>query len=379
MRLHESLRRTRTRALVAVLATVFLLLATGAQPAAAAQQAERVAAAPQAGLTPAMRGIIDRVLVRIDGRAILYSDFEAQWRDQLVAISSQFSQEQVDAQSPLLRMQMMIGMAQGIILELRAEDLGIVANVNDIDRAILSVRESNGYTDAAVWAQALAEAGMTEPMLREQFESTIVQQRMMSQEITRRVFVSQRELQGYYEQNQNTFMEPEQVLYQQLIFVYTGADRAPVRERADNALTELRAGISLTAVGNKYATPNVDVVQDASQASWIAPEDLQPQILATVNNLTPLDYSEVVEGTFGYHIIQLMDRKEGRNVPFEEVSGYIDGVLQDQKMGIELQKYTAELMKNASVEIYAEEFTDLLKVWAEGIEGAPTGTPGRGR
>ena len=377
MRLHESLRRTRTRALVAVLATVFLLLATGAQPAAAAQQAERVAAAPQAGLTPAMGGIIDRVLVRIDGRAILYSDFEAQWREELMAISSQFSQEQVDAQSPLLRMQMMIGMAQGIILELRAEDLGIVANVNDIDRAILGIRESNGYTDDAVWAQALAEAGMTEPMLREDFESRIVQQHMMSQEIIRRVFVSQREVQAYYEQNQSTFMEPEQVLYQQLIFVYTGADRAPVRERADNALTELRAGISLTAVGNKYATPG-DVVQDASQASWIAPEDLQPQILATVNNLTPLDYSEVVEGTFGFHIIQLMDRKTGRNVPFEEVNGYIDGVLRDQKMGIELQKYTAELMKNASIEIYAEEFTDLLK-WAEGIEGAPTGTPGRGR
>jgi parvulin-like peptidyl-prolyl isomerase len=326
-----------------------------------------------------MGGIIDRVLVRIDGRAILYSDFEAQWSDQLVAISSQFSQEQIDAQSPLLRLQMMIGMAQGIILELRAEDLGIVANVNDIDRAILSVRETNGYTDDAVWAQALAEGGMTEPMLRERFASTLVQQRMMSQEITRRVFVSPRERQAYYEQNQNTFVEPEQVLYQQLIFVYTGADRAPVRERADNALTELRAGISLTAVGNKYATPNVDVVQDASQASWIAPEDLQPQILATVNNLTPLDYSEVVEGTFGYHIIQLMDRKDGRIVLFEEVSGYIDGVLQDQKMGIELQKYTADLMQNASIEIYAEEFTDLLKVWAEGIEGAPTGTPGRGR
>ena len=379
MRLRESLRRTRARARLALLVAVFLLLATGAQPAAAAQQAGRVAAAPQAGLTPAMGGIIDRVLVRIDGRAILYSDFEAQWSDQLVAISSQFSQEQIDAQSPLLRLQMMIGMAQGIILELRAEDLGIVANVNDIDRAILSVRETNGYTDDAVWAQALAEGGMTEPMLREQFASTLVQQRMMSQEITRRVFVSPRERQAYYEQNQNTFVEPEQVLYQQLIFVYTGADRAPVRERADNALTELRAGISLTAVGNKYATPNVDVVQDASQASWIAPEDLQPQILATVNNLTPLDYSEVVEGTFGYHIIQLMDRKDGRIVLFEEVSGYIDGVLQDQKMGIELQKYTADLMQNASIEIYAEEFTDLLKVWAEGIEGAPTGTPGRGR
>ncbi|MCH7823210.1 MAG: peptidyl-prolyl cis-trans isomerase [Acidobacteria bacterium] len=378
MRLHESLRRTRTRALLGTLVAV-LVLVTGAPPAAAAQQTGQAAATRQAGLAPAMGGIIDRVLVRVDGRAILYSDFEAQWRDQLAVISAQFSQAEIDAQTPMFRMRIMQALAEGIMLELRAEDLGIVANVNDIDRAILNVRETNGYTDDAAWAQALAEAGMTEPMLREQLESTIVRQRMMTQEISRRVFVSQREVEAYYEQNLDTFTEPEQVLFQQIIFVYTGADRAPVRERAENALTELRAGIPLTAVGNKYTTPGRDLVTDASEASWIAPEDLQPEILAAVNNLTPLDYSELIEGRFGYHIIQLMDHKEGRAQPLEEVAASIDNFLRNEKMGVELDSYTAGLMKKASIEIYAEEFTDLEKVWDEGNEGAPTGTPGRGR
>ncbi len=378
MRLHESLRRTRNRALLGTLVAV-LVLVTGAQFAAAAQQAGRAAAAPQAGLVPAPGGIIDRVLVRVDGRAILYSDFEFQWRDYLMAISAQFSQAQIDAQTPMFRMSMMKGLAEGIMLELRAEDLGIVANVNEIDRAIVSVREDNGYTSDAAWAQALAEAGMTEPMLREQFGSTIIQQRMMTQEISRNVFVSGREVDTYYEENQDTFTEPEQVLFQQIIFVYTGTDRAPIRERADNALTELRAGISLTAVGNKYTTPGLDLVQDATAASWIAPEDLQPEILAVVNDLTPLDYSELIEGRFGYHIIQLMDRKEGRVQPLDEVTASIDGFLRNQKMGLELDSYTADLMQKASIEIYAREFVDLEKLWAEGNEGAPTGTPGRGR
>ena len=73
------------------------------------------------------------------------------------------------------------------------------------------------------------------------------------------------------------------------------------------------------------------------------------------------------------------DVDNGDDEPLEEVGGYIDSVIQDQKMGVELETYTADLMKNASIEIYAEEFTDLLKAWAEGVEGAPAGTPGRGR
>ena len=89
MRLHESPCRTRNRALSGTLIAV-LTLVTGAQPTAAAQQAGQAAAPQQAGLAPDMGGIIDRVLVRVDGRAILYSDFEAQWREQLAAISGQF-------------------------------------------------------------------------------------------------------------------------------------------------------------------------------------------------------------------------------------------------------------------------------------------------
>jgi hypothetical protein len=341
--------------------------------------AQQLGALPQLEPGREMGGIIDRVLVRIDGRAILYSEFEAQWGDQLTAISSQFSQVQIDAQTPVLRMQMMIGMAQGLMLELHAEDLGFVADVNDVDRAIVNMRESNGLTDDAAWAQALAQSGITEAMLREQAESSIVQQRMMMQEITRRVFVSPREVETYYEQNLDTFTEPEQVLFQQIIFVYQGTDRTSVQERANNALAELRAGVSLTAAGNKYATPGRDLVQDASEASWIAPEDLQPEILAAVSNLTPLEYSEPIEGRFGYHLIQLMDRKEGRILPLEEVGTNIDNFVRDQKMGIELEKYTVDLMKNANIEIYSEEFTDLPSVWAEGNEGGAASTPRRGR
>ncbi|MEC7900663.1 MAG: peptidyl-prolyl cis-trans isomerase, partial [Acidobacteriota bacterium] len=301
MRLHESLRGTingaLTWALVAGLSLLVTLPSVGV--------AQQLGALPQLESGREMGGVIDRVLVRIDGRAILYSEFETQWGDQLTAISSQFTQVQIDAQTPMLRMQMMVGMAQGIMLELHAEDLGIVADVNDIDRAIVNMRESNGLTDDAAWAQALTQNGITEVMLREQAESSIVQQRMMMQEITRKVFVSPREVETYYEQNLDSFTEPEQVLFQQIIFVYEGADRAAVYERANNALTELRGGVSLTAAGNKYATPGRDLVQDASEASWVAPEDLQPEILAAVNNLTPLTYSEPIEGRFGYHLIQL--------------------------------------------------------------------------
>jgi parvulin-like peptidyl-prolyl isomerase len=362
-------RVNRTR--VVALALAALLGATFVVHPAAALQSVALPRPQEAGGNGG--GVIDRVLVRVGDRAILHSDFEAQLQDRLDAVAAQIPQEQIDAQMPVLRMQLMVGLVQEAILEMQADELGISANANEIDRAIANIRESNGFLDDSLWQQALAESGLTESELREQIAGSIVQTRMIQQEISRQVFVSRSEIAEYYEANQDDFTDPEEVLYQQIVFAYQGADRAPVRERAENALAELRAGISLTAVGNKYAVPGTDVVQDASSASWVSPEDIQPEVRQVIEGLTPLTYSDIVEGRFGYHIIQLMDRKEGRVVPLEEASNDIRSLLTDQKMGVQLDKYIDDLVDQVSLEIYAEEFTELPQALSEGIQGAPTG------
>jgi len=363
--------RVPALALLAALAAPLL-----APQAAGAQAGQAPAPGGQQSLpgAPAQGGVIDRVLVRVGDRAILYSDFETQLQDRLNAVAAQIPQAQIDAQLPMLRMELMRGLVEEAMLEMRAEELGIEASPNDVDRAIANIRESNGLQDDTQWEQALAQSGLTEAQLREQAAGGIVQQRMMQQEIMRRVFVSTREIANYYEEHQSDFTEPEQVLYQQIIFVYQGADRAPVHERAENALTELRAGISLSAVGNKYAQQG-DLVQGADEATWISPEDIQPEVRDAIETLTPLSYSDLIEGRYGYHIIQLMDRREGKTLSLEQVSGQIRSLLTDRKIGEQLGEYTKELMQDVSLEVYAEEFKDLPNAWAEENQGAPTGTP----
>jgi len=352
------------------------LVATLAPPSVVAAQTGVPPASGQSQQLPGARaagGVIDRVLVRVGDRTILHSDFEAQWQDQLNAVAAQLPQEQIEAQTPMLRLAMMRALVEEAMLEMHAEQLGITADANEVDRAIANMREQYGLQDDNQWQQALAQAGLSEALLREQAAGSIVQQRMLQQEIMRQVFVSQREIATYYEDNVDQFSQPPQVLFQQIILVYQGADRAAVRERAESALAELRAGISLTAVGNKYAQSG-DLVQDAASAGWLSPDDIQPEVREVIESITPLEYSEIIEGRFGYHIIQLMDRKDGETATLDQIGPQIRQLLTERKMEERLGEYTNELMQGVSLEIYAEEFTDLPQFWAEESQGAPNGT-----
>ena len=307
----------------------------------------------------------------------LHSDFEAQIQDQIQTIAAQFTQQQIDAQMGLLRMSTMVGLVQEAILEIRAEELGVEANANQIDRALANIRETNGLLDDAQWEQALAQSGMTEAQLRDEIARSIVTSTMIQQEVSRNVITSMREAQTYYDENPEQFTEPEEVLYQQIIFVFQGGDRAPVRERAENALAELRSGVSLTTVADKYAQRTAgDVVQDASAANWISPEDIRPEISAAIAELSPLTYSDVIEGPFGYHIVQLMDRREGGLIPFEEIAEQVRGMLNEQKMGREMDEYIGNIVDDITLEIYSEEFVGLREALLRELQGA-TGSPGQ--
>lgn len=363
------LRRISLRQLTAALALLLSVTLIGDVSEAASAAGGSQVQLPAAPVVP-QTGIIDEILVKVNGAPILYSDFEAQWLDRLNVIATQLPQEQIDAQAPMLRMGLMVAMVEELMIEQRADELGFAADANDIDRAVMAMRDQYGLLDDAAWAQALAEGGLSEAGLRESFARNIVTSRMISAEIQRQIVVSNREVTSYYEDNVDEFTEPAQVLFQQLIWVLPAADPAPVRAQAEAALAELRSGVSLSAVGSKYQATQV---QDAASASWMSPNDLRPAILDVINALTPLTYSDVVESPGVLYILQLMDRKEEQIQPLEAVGQQIRMMLSDRKGQEKFQEYSNSLFARASVEILAPEFTELTAAWEASQQGAATG------
>ena len=370
MRLTETLRLS---AKFACLGVLLGLLTVATPPAARAAQAAQGQAVGAPSLLQG--GLIDAIIVRVNGVSILYSEFEAEWQDRLAAIASQIPQAQIDAQAHQLRLTMLAGLIEGLMFEQAAEEIGIVADPNEVDRGIARVREDNGLVDDNLWRQALAQNGLTEATMREQIASQIVRQRLMFQEITRQVFVTGREAQRYYEEHVGDFTEPEQVAFQQLIILAAG-DMEAARQKAENARRELQAGVSLSAVASKYGGQ----ATDATEVTYMSPDDLVPEVAAALEELTPLSYSPLIgRAGVGYFIVQLMDRKEERVLTFEEASEEIKAVLTDRKMGDKLEEFTRLLRQRAFVEVLSEEFADVESIWTEAPQGAPTGTPGQRR
>ena len=66
--------------------------------------------------------------------------------------------------------------------------------------------------------------------------------------------------------------------------------------------------------------------------------------------LQPGEISHIVETRFGFHIIKLEERHEGRTVPLEETSGQIRQYLKQQQLQATVAKLIEDLRAGAEIE-----------------------------
>jgi len=353
---------------VARLVALGLCLALAA-PAAAMQQGgpqeeqqqEGQAQQPAQAVDLNGGGYIDRVLLRVNGEAILQSELEDQWEYLQPGLQG-LPEEQLRAQERELRKAILAQMADNLLVMQRADEMGITASTNQIDRAIARIMQQQGYSTEAELEQALAAEGMTLQELRQQFADQIVRSTIIGQEIQQQLFVSEGELERYYEENREQFTQPAQVNLQLAVFVVQGEDTAAAqrqaREAAEKALAELQGGASLADIADRY--PQAQVSNEPSD--WLELRDLRPEIASAVEELPIGDYA-LVQTPVSVHIVQVINRKERRVQPFEEVSQQRRNTLLREKEQEAIDAYADRLRETAYIEVMAPEYMSLAEDW----------------
>jgi parvulin-like peptidyl-prolyl isomerase len=66
--------------------------------------------------------------------------------------------------------------------------------------------------------------------------------------------------------------------------------------------------------------------------------------------LEPGDVSDVVKGEFGYHIIKLQERTEGRGSTFEDVKDELREILYQRELAKAFDKWLDRLKKGIYIE-----------------------------
>ena len=218
----------------------------------------------------------------------------------------------------------------------------------EVDDKLGEVKTKFGSEDE--FNEALASQGLGADDLRKKYREQLMARKLISREISAKVFVSPSEIAGYYETHPDIFRAPESV---EVWNILIRADKPTDFERAKGVCDKIRRQI---VEGASFE----DLAKGQSQGPGrgqggamgrIHRGELLPAIDQVIFTLKEGEISDPIRTDIGYHLFKISGRQEASQKPLESVKDKIERGLFEQKAAERYQDWVARLRRDAYVSI----------------------------
>jgi len=236
-----------------------------------------------------------------------------------------------------------------------AKRMGITVDDTAIDRAIEDIARRNNMTLDAL-KQALAADGITFEQFREQIRREMTIARLRDREMEGRVMVSDAEVDHFLANNPDVMRRIEaeagNVTQTHVRHILVRTNQTTNDEAAKAKLLALRERIVNGVDFAELAKANSDdgSAFKGGDLGWINPGDTVPQFEEAMNRLAPGEISQPVKTPFGWHLIQVLERRP-LTASEDYRRNYARQLLRRQKMEQAYNAWLQTIRAEAFVEI----------------------------
>lgn len=155
--------------------------------------------------------------------------------------------------------------------------------------------------------------------------------------------VPERDVVEYYNENKDQFNKPESVQASHIL--------VEDEVKAQKVIDEMNEGLSFEEAAEKYSKCPSNA--KGGDLGFFSKGQMVPEFEKAAFEMKPGEVSKPVKTQFGYHIIKLVDKKEGRTSSFEEVSSQLVQQLTMMKQNEAYVKKCDELKGKYEIKINA--------------------------
>jgi peptidyl-prolyl cis-trans isomerase D len=189
--------------------------------------------------------------------------------------------------------------------------------------------------------------------------------------------VSDAQLHAEYSKSMDNFRMPERLHVRHILVSTQGksdSEKKALKSKADDILKQLKNGADFAELAKKDSDDKGSG-EKGGDLDWIVKGQMDPQFEAAAFALKPKELSPVVTTTFGYHIIQVLDKEAAHVKPFDEVKAGLADELKKQDLTDKMQMLgdaiRAALMKSPG------SAADVAKQYGADLVSVPEGAPGQ--
>ena len=235
-------------------------------------------------------------------------------------------------------------LVQQQLLDQYARDKKIDVTQAEIDK---KRDETKARMQPGQYEQVVKSQGLSDADLNQIFKQQVVIEKAVAPQI----HVTDSDIKAYFDKNRALFDKPAQVRARHILL----ADQAKAKE----VLAKLKAGGSWDALAKQYSTDPASKDKGGElgffgRGQMVGPFQDAAFAAKVGQTVGP------VKSPFGYHIIQVEEKKPGQPASLASAHDTIKTQLTGQQQGTVVPAFMQQLRSSAKIDIYDDRFKDLF-------------------
>ncbi|HYV17633.1 MAG TPA: peptidylprolyl isomerase [Verrucomicrobiae bacterium] len=233
----------------------------------------------------------------------------------------------------------------------KAKEAGIAVTDAEAKDEAARLKKALGSPDDV--ATFLKDIGATEADLIAQVRRTLSVSRFVDQKVAPGLAVDDAQARAWYDSHPDAMKRPEAAHIRQIVVAVApdapASTRAAARQKIEEVMKALRGGEDFATLAKRHS--DGPEAQRGGDSGYVTPGGgALPPIERAAMSLKPGQTSDILETRRGFHILQVIDRRPGGTVPFEEAKPRIVDRLKDEQRQAKVRDYVTTLRSGARIE-----------------------------
>jgi len=294
--------------------------------------------------------VIDKIVAVVGTNLITQSDLERTLFPIYGEYRQRYEGEELARKMDEARREILNQMIDEKVIINAASDSDIEVSDQEVDEKIEEVKQR--FNSEEEFIEAMNRQNLTLRSLKKDYREEILKSKLIDAEVKGNMNISFKEVNDYYQDHLNDFIEPEKVKAEAILIKPaedTPEDWEEALAKANEIFSELEGGASFENLAKQYSD-DVSASQ-LGDMGFIDKGYMTKEIDEVLFSLTPQELSQPVKTKLGYYIFKA-ETKEPRTVTsLKEAEIKIKSILFVQKFNERFKKWITGLKEDAYISI----------------------------
>jgi peptidyl-prolyl cis-trans isomerase SurA len=316
--------------------------------------------------------VVDEVVAQVNDDVITLSMLKREAKERIETLKQNgMSEKKATEEVKKRQAELIATLINTQLLLQKGKELDLARDVEDeVNRRMFEVAKEQGIQTIEKLDEALRLNGQDPALIRQTMRTEIMKQMVIQQEVDRKIFftLSMDELKKYFEAHKDKFLKPESVTISEIFLGIAGKNEADVKARAQELVTQLRAGADFATVAAANSEREVNgrrtAPDDKGKVGSFDVPSLREDVATVIKNVKVGGISDPLLAPDGFHIFRVDERTPASAVAtFNE--NRVREVMTIERSPKEREAYLRTLGNEGYVKIsenYREAVEPLLKL-----------------